>query len=266
MTAPNALSPDCHDVREALPAYALGALDPEERLAVEHHLETCAGCRAALEPFANVATAMASAPPPVAPPPSLRARLLTEIQAPRPTPPAAEPAPTTVARRSGLLVPRWAAAGLAAAAVLLIAGIAVLALELSAVRQDRDTAAAAERKLAAYLSAGGQVTKLNALPPADYGSSWGHGTLVTAPGLPPLVVVDGCPPTTGQRLYRVWLARGDKRTGVGEIKVDENGSGWLVVATAEPVASYDTVGVTMVTGGNQRQDLLVGTIESGSPA
>jgi hypothetical protein len=266
MTAPTVLLLSCDDVRDQLPAYALGALDPDERLGVERHLATCEGCRPALDPFVGVATAMASAVPPVPPPASLRVRLMTEVQSPRAVETTAKPAAASAAPRAGVVVPRWVAAALAVAAVLLMAGSAVLALQLAAVRQDRDSAAAAERKLAAYLSAGGQVTKLNSLPPSNYGSTWGHGSLVTAPGLPPLVVVDGCPPTTDQRLYRVWLARGGDRTGVGEIKVDEKGSGWLVVATAEPLDSYDTVGVTMVTDGSQRQDLLVGTIESGTAA
>src|SRR5262245_31418417 len=110
MTAPTALLLSCDEVRDQLPAYALGALDPDERLAVERHLATCAGCRAALESFEGVATAMASAAPPVPPPASLRVRLMTEVQSPRALESDAKAATASTAPRKGFFVPRWAAA------------------------------------------------------------------------------------------------------------------------------------------------------------
>ncbi|MEV4802911.1 zf-HC2 domain-containing protein [Nonomuraea sp. NPDC049421] len=44
----------CEEVRIALGAHALGALDPEEALEVDHHLATCEACGAELEELAGL--------------------------------------------------------------------------------------------------------------------------------------------------------------------------------------------------------------------
>ncbi|MBB2909234.1 hypothetical protein FHS43_000480 [Streptosporangium becharense] len=44
----------CDETRMSLGVYALGALDPEERVLVEAHLAECAGCRAELEELSGV--------------------------------------------------------------------------------------------------------------------------------------------------------------------------------------------------------------------
>ncbi len=258
MTAQTPAMTTCDDVNDALAAYALGILEPEEYEAVEHHLETCARCRADLAPFARVAASLAHTPTPVAPPPELRSRLLTEIQVPANLTPAQpraiEPAQP---EHSVLVLPRWVVFPVAAAAVLLIAGIAVLAVLLAQTRDDRNAAESAQYQLAAYLSAGGRATKL-AEATSD-GNYYGHGALVTAPDMPPIVVVGGCSPTEEDRQYRVWVARGDDRTRVGELKVDDDGEGWLTYELSEPLESYDVIGITMVTG-DQRQDVLVAQV------
>jgi hypothetical protein len=258
MTAQTPTMTTCDDMNEALAAYALGALDPEEIEAVERHLETCARCRGDLAPFARVADSLAQVPAPAAPPPDLRTRLLTEAQAPVKLPPATPQAVEPVRpERSVLILPRWVVFPVAAAAVLLIAGVAVLAVLLAQTRDDRNDAESAEYQLAAYLSAGGRATKL-AEATSD-GNYYGHGALVTAPDMPPIVVVGGCSPTEGNRQYRVWVARGDDRTRVGELTVDDDGEGWIKVNLSEPLESYDVIGITMVTG-DERQDVLVGQV------
>jgi anti-sigma-K factor RskA len=258
MTARTPIPTNCDDVRDALAAYALGVLEPDERQVVELHLDTCARCRAELAPFERVTDSLALAPAPAPPPPDLRARLLAEAQVPRPvagqepTPPQGRP------DRSVLILPRWVIWPAVAAAVLLIAAVAVLAVLLGQAQDDRDAAQSAGYQLAAYLSAGGRATKLSAV--TTDGKYYGHGSLVTAPNLPPIVVVSGCSPTRNDRLYRVWVARGNDRTRVGELKVGDDGEGWIELATVEPLDTYDTVGITMVTGDNERQDVLVGQV------
>jgi hypothetical protein len=258
MTAETPIVMTCDDVNDALAAFALGVLEPDEHEAVLHHLESCAHCREELAQFARVADSLALAPRPLAPPPGLRSRLLTEVQASTTRPPGTSPTAEPLARdRSRLVVPRWVVVPLAAAAVLLIAGIAVLAVLLAQARDDRDAALTAGNQLAAYLSAGGRATKLSEA--TSDGHYYGHGSLVTAPNLPPIVVVGGCSPTEKDRQYRVWVARGDDRTRVGELKVGEDGEGWIAMNLDEPLETYDVVGITMVTG-DARQDVLVGPV------
>lgn len=257
MTARTPISMTCDEVSEALAAYALGVLEPGEHEAVEYHLRTCPRCRADLAPLERVADSLGFVPAPALPSPDLRARLLAGAQTSHPVA-AVTIAPAAAGRdRSLATLPRWVVWPLAAAAVLLIAGIAVLSVLLVQAREDREAAQSARHQLAAYLSAGGTATKLLAAT-AD-GKYYGHGSLVTAPNLPPIIVVGGCSPSTKDLLYRVWVARGGTRTRVGDLTVGADGEGWIKLDSVGPLDGYDSVGITMVTSG-ERQDVLVGSV------
>jgi len=67
-------------------SYALGSLDAQERAEFEGHLETCASCRAEVHSFREVTGLLAQsvAPPPTAPPPELRERVLRAARRSRP--------------------------------------------------------------------------------------------------------------------------------------------------------------------------------------
>lgn len=53
------LATKAHDkIRGSLGAYALGALDEDERVAVEQHLELCATCRAQVAELREAATSL----------------------------------------------------------------------------------------------------------------------------------------------------------------------------------------------------------------
>jgi hypothetical protein len=71
---------DCDEVKDALDAYALGALDAGEREQVERHLETCAACRAESGHAAAAAAALGLAAPPHPAPRSLYTRILRQIE------------------------------------------------------------------------------------------------------------------------------------------------------------------------------------------
>ena len=65
-----------HPFADSVAAYALGALDADERRAFEAHLSTCARCQAELADVRKVTAAIAMTSPPEAPPASLRARTI----------------------------------------------------------------------------------------------------------------------------------------------------------------------------------------------
>src|SRR6266540_3393155 len=70
---------ECTKTRELLEAYALGALDAEERTQVESHLGTCARCRRLADELLEVAHALPgalAAASDVRVPPSLKSQLL----------------------------------------------------------------------------------------------------------------------------------------------------------------------------------------------
>ena len=128
------------DVHQLAAAYALDALDDDERLAFEAHLADCADCAAEVEGFTATAALLGSAAA-QPPPPSLRNRIMAEVATTRqddvlrpaatqPSTPAepSSPTPTVVSldaerrRRTRVM----AMLGAAAAVVLVTVGALVM--------------------------------------------------------------------------------------------------------------------------------------------
>ncbi|WP_232331391.1 anti-sigma factor [Agromyces laixinhei] len=128
--------------RDDVAAYSLGALDADERAAVERALGADAELRDEADGFAETAAQLAGAAAPVEPPPALRARLLAQLdelpqqlpqaQLPAPAPQAAQeqqpaqpprkPGPTERTARRRWFQRPGAIIAAAAASVVLIAG------------------------------------------------------------------------------------------------------------------------------------------------
>jgi len=69
--------------RENIPAYALGALDADDSVALATHLKTCALCRDELVAYQALSNGLLMAIPPQNPPASLRQRLKTKLPSAR---------------------------------------------------------------------------------------------------------------------------------------------------------------------------------------
>lgn len=123
-----------HDIHSLIGAYAVDAVNAQERVDFEQHLQVCADCRFELDGLRAAASRLGGSES-AAPPPQLRDSILAEIDTIRPLAPivpdsdapggseeVAPRAPTSVGghRRR---VYRWLAAT-AAAAALVVAGIA----------------------------------------------------------------------------------------------------------------------------------------------
>ena len=67
-------------VIENLPAYVLGALEEEERIEIEDHLDGCLHCTSEYDDLAEAGTILALNVPPREPPSELRDRLLSSIR------------------------------------------------------------------------------------------------------------------------------------------------------------------------------------------
>ncbi|KAF0246520.1 MAG: hypothetical protein FD180_625 [Planctomycetota bacterium] len=101
-----------HDeLRDLCPVHAIGALDAEERGALESHLEECAECRRLVAEHSEAAAGLAVYLPPVTPSPELRLRIQDAVS-------GRAGGPRLVPRGS---TPGWAVP--AAAAAAMIAGI-----------------------------------------------------------------------------------------------------------------------------------------------
>ena len=114
-----------------------------------------------------------------------------------------------------------------------------------------------------YLRSGGTVTPLMPAAAGPMPFS-GIGSVVVAANQPTgMVVVDGFRPSDAEHIYRVWVARGGERTRIDEIRVTDDGCGWLIFESPEPLATYDEIGITLAaTGETERQDLLVAPIRA----
>jgi len=143
-----------HAWLEHAAAYALGALDEQDRVSFEAHLATCDVCTAEVRQLREVAGLLATAAASSAPPPGLRDRILAEARQVRPIATANTPAagqlrsstPTPDVRagtviasssRRGTILPWFVAA--AAAVVAVIIGLQY--------RGERDARVAAQQSL-----------------------------------------------------------------------------------------------------------------------
>ncbi len=71
---------NCLSVRELLPEFAVGVLPPKERLAIERHLQWCAGCRREAGELGRAAATFAFALPPAEPSPGLADRVVAAVR------------------------------------------------------------------------------------------------------------------------------------------------------------------------------------------
>ncbi|MER7072956.1 anti-sigma factor [Terrabacter sp. NPDC000476] len=93
------------DIHALSGAYAVDALDDVERARFERHLTGCSACRAEVESLVAAAVEL-SVLTEVAPPPSLRAKVLADIANVRPLPPLSVPEPATGDEADGTQVDR----------------------------------------------------------------------------------------------------------------------------------------------------------------
>ncbi len=191
--------------------YVLGALDPEEEKAVERHLEMCAACRdeerdlrETHQRLAGASIAASSAPP------ELKARVLDAL-------PPRDDGGTS---RGSLRV------ALAAAAVLLLFGVAAVAYSTGLLGRTAETAALAPTELAP--EAGGEIELR------------GTGSDTRA-----RMEVWGLPETGPNEYYELWLGREEGRISAGTFTVDDGGRGEVSALCPEVVGGYERAGITL---------------------
>ena len=194
-------------VHDLTAAYALDALDVNDRREYEAHLAHCGQCRTELVSLSEAATALAYGVAGPQPPPQLRTQILERARAER---------PNVVPLR-----PRWAvpAAVAAAAAVAATIALAIWVTSLSnrvgSLQSQRDRQ---ERVAAVLASPGAQVLR--------YGS---NGRLVVTRQGEAALVFRGLARAAPGMTYEAWVARGGKPAPAGTF--DSTGDVTLVVLT-----------------------------------
>ncbi len=247
-----------HDeILNALPAFALGALDREERDEVAAHVAGCPTCTAELEVLERIVITVGLDEPPVTPPAHLKARVLARVSAQSSPAVAQSTAPRSL---------QWGWLAVAASiAVAILTSVYALGLrsEVTSLRSEiaasSSQAARLREELASLRKDWSTLTKVmdvikapdvlrvdlkgsGAAADATAHAYWSSasGIVLTAGRLPAL------PPG---RVYQLWTIVGSTPTGSATFTPDASGSVSVAVAPAAGAARPDAFGVTIEPAG-----------------
>lgn len=220
------------ELHELAAAYALNALDEDERARFERHLTDCAACTAEVASFRDTAAALAYAEALAEPPPELRTRLLDAARADR-------PAESNVIRFPRVRRPALAAVAAVAAVAALALGVWNLSLAGS-LDDERELRAATEDALA-----------LVADPSAERISLQGaDGSLIVADDGTAALVVCRLPDPPSGMTYEAWVIEDETPARAGEFAGEGACSahrltepvppGGVVAVTVEPEGGLDS--------------------------
>ncbi len=234
-------------------AYALGALDKDDRTAFERHLATCATCRAEVDALREAAAMLAYATPARDLPSSaLRDRVLRDAVDVRPI--SAAPPPSR--RRAASIVPWLAAAASLTLAVLAGTGLRTergerqrLAVLLDSVQTDL---AVRDSTIAAFF--GPEVHVVSLSPTGEKPSMrvfWNHTRNIF------IVTAFNIPRAPDGKTYQLWAMRKDKAPlSMGTFNTDANGRAAAILAVADHITDggfIDLCGLTMEPAGGSNQ-------------
>jgi hypothetical protein len=235
-----------HEGEELLEAYALGALEPDERADVERHLAGCPECRARvreLEAAAHRLPQALAAASPLEPPAHLERRVLAG---------AAEADGSR--ERGRFRVRRRLQAALAGLAVLLVAG-SVISMQL-ALGRERDLRSRLTRIVGqqpiVFEVVDSPRTVKRLLRPASPGFTDSYGKLYTRPDLREAVAMSARLPAPPEgRAYHLWLTSGG-RTRLAGVLALRQGFGFLVVKGDRPGPAFERAELTLQAPGGTR--------------
>ncbi|MFJ3987758.1 anti-sigma factor domain-containing protein [Streptomyces sp. NPDC090032] len=236
-------------------AYALDALDADERAAFEAHLDACPDCRLEVAEFAATAGRLALAVG-VTPPPALKDSVLRQISNVRQEPPRTgrDPQVERSSGRSLLWMRRWMLAACFVAAAL--GGVATWQhQEAQDAQQQADQAQASAEQVAAVLGASDAKTHATSLPDGARGvvvvSKRQNRAVFTASGL-------STPPEG--KVYELWFDDHGTMRPAGLLGPDRSNQITLMDGTVDQASG---VGITVEPAGGSKTPTLppVGLIE-----
>jgi anti-sigma factor RsiW len=213
-------------VLEALPAYALGCLDPAEARQVARHVAGCYVCRTELSTYQTVVAHLLPVPD-LAPPAELKGRLMDRV---RGVSLVAAAVPLTAARqppRRRAFSP-WAMASLAVIVMLAAASLFVW-LPFS-----RPQAVTAPEGMRAIL--------LQNAPAAPRASGF---VIISADGQNGVLVVDALPQLEATQQYQVWLDRDGESIRSAAFMVDATGYRGVRLEAPQALLAYAAIRVTI---------------------
>lgn len=254
----------CEEVEDLIPAYAIGALDPEEMAAVNARLAACPVATAELATYSKLADRLLYTAPPQQAPVYLITRLVAIIASPAASL-SDSPEPIAPPALGPLPLPLWPAAPLPAAPksrqrwffrhklgnLATVASLLLVILNLAflvqnqqlrnhtaqlGVELDQQTKAliflAAEEPLEIMLYSSQENNDAQA--DVLWNSSLGIA----------VVYVRDFPELPADRAYQIWLNKGDQRSSPGLFRVKTGGMGIFVFSMDQTLDFYDTIDIT----------------------
>ncbi|WP_369052541.1 anti-sigma factor domain-containing protein [Kineococcus terrestris] len=253
---------------EDLAAWALDAVDEDERAAVEEHLRTSPAVRREADALRATASRLAGDVPP---PPGLRERLLAEVArtpqerpgdelpaaSPVPAAPAAageqeDPAPVVDLRERSRRRRGWATGPLVAVAASVAVAVAGVATAVDARRDAADAraVAAAERRDAEQARRVADLLGSPAARVVTVAATGGGTATVVTDGTSAAVLAAGMPDVGAGREYQLWLVEGDALRSAGTMLPGDAEGGVRFVAD---LAGAGGVGISVEPAGGSEQ-------------
>lgn len=240
------MSPELHALAGA---YALDALDPQEREVFEAHLAECEDCAAEVRSFTATAAELSQITL-AGPPPALRADVLSAISNVRPLAPVTD---NVIPLRRGR-VTRWAWPAVAAACAL----IAILAGGWG-IQQHRD----ANRTTASSAIVG--VLSANDATAVSGAVGSGHATIVFSRARQQVALLGTSVPTLpAEKSYQLWMIKKD--AGGSQVFTSAGTFAPASDGTVRAVAAGDLAGVSEMgvsiepAGGSPRPTDVIATM------
>jgi anti-sigma-K factor RskA len=231
-----------HDeASDLLGAYALDAVDGEERTELEAHLESCPRCRAELDSLRDVAAAMGNS---VEPPPeglwsqiAVRLPELQGDQEPPPMPrlvgegdsPFRSPAPHVGSKpRRRAMFTTVGAIAVAAAAVAIVLGIGLVRADNKVSNLQSAQAAPSAAVTAALTAPGHRVITL------DAGTHGQQAQVVVLPSGQGYLVSSTLPALTKGRTYQLWAIEGNQPISLGLLGAAPSHAAFTMAGSTRP--------------------------------
>lgn len=229
-------------MRDDLAAYALGALDGDDRERIAGHLRECAACTRLLAEYEDAAGLLPFALPIQQPPEESRAAIMARVRQ-NGSQPGSPPLNHTIPRRLDVEPRRlgvsrrlrpygWAA--IAAAFVLLV---------LWNVNLERDRAGRGD--LVADL-AGTPADRVAAMVNTTAAPGASGRLYLEEDGRSAVLAVTGLPTLGEDRVYQFWFATADssRRDSAGTFRVNDKGQALVSLDVPGPLAQYEEIWIT----------------------
>jgi anti-sigma-K factor RskA len=212
---------DHQELRDQIPALALGILEPDQTGSLQQHLAGCPTCQREFDAMLDIVGHLGYGAPDAQPPAGMRERIIRKVQ---PENHAGGLPKIGFWRRLTGWKPAFSFISLGLIVVLLVSNLLMWNQMRPATGEDFSTI---------RLFGTGAMHQASGLivisPDGQYGT----------------LVVSDLAPLPADQQYQLWLVRGDQRATGAVFTVAESGYGTIKVYSHDPLVSYDTFGITI---------------------